>query len=1152
MPNALQQAGASAEPSNYAPLHTSRIFTGLWSNRSFLRDAATTEYQERSGMGRQDSILDGFNSEISTRLTLIRRPGSSVYNSASIPPVNRFYSFNTFTATDELIRVLADTGLGGGTIYDITTDLPAPAPIFTKSAGAGKAFFLGVGNTLYFTDGVDNIQWEYGSGVQSAWGVVAPPNAPQVTQTPRPNNYPAWQPNTAYQVNTPAISGMLIVDNLVSVPSNVKIIPTLSGGRVALLAGTNYDSGSAIPLPDPSFDPSRLLAWVTPGNGFNAAALPAGVYQASAPGGVMASSFQNRSGGYAFDASCNWFAVAWDTTAMADVTLSTSGTYQRIVFVTEAGDDLCFQFGSGPDLGAVPVPAGFSGALSLSQSGMVSCDPVNHSMTGVFRCKVDATSGTPTISNLYDDDSGNVWHGQTGVFTAFWKAGQGTSTEVVLNGTALLIPTTGTDTAAMIFAVVPRYAQYGLPTGYTLSNVVACAAMSGHHASPGNRAHGWNCSLDGQTFVGYMLDSAGNIWDATANILAIGAVVTAAGGDIQYSPGTGTTGATEPIWNPVTGGTTVDNTITWTNKGTAAWQAGHAYSIGDVIMGVVVSPPSTPNQFFVATTPGTSGATEPRWQAGVGLDQDDNGVIWECIGRALTWNDLGPGTPITAASAIVDPDGYLENVYSPGVSGTTAPAFGHELGTLTTDNTVVWQNGGPFAVAATAPVQYGYEFMKSSTNDLSNMSPASQTILVKRGNHVIVQGQGTGQLGVDSIVIFRTAQGGSTFLQAVTIPNPGAGQTWTWVDDLSDDDLNTEWQAQVNGEGTPLPPGATCLGYHLGRIFAAVGNVVWVSSGPDAVVGGSSGNAGFNTFLTCQSRITRFWPCPLGMVVFTVRDAYLILGSATDADPLYMVVFIEDIPLRSFDCFTVNKTTPMMLTGNNTLLSLDPSAGITEIGFPIADRLEDEFDSAASFVTFHKETSRETALYVANGVNHWYRMAQTNAPESGSAWSPRAFIGAGIGCVQSVEVTPGQYRLLMSGTTDGPVLYRDKNTHTDNGNAYAVMTRFGAVVLAVPGQLAALNFITLESVKLGTRASLSLLLGELGGTFESLKRTRQDPTNLPPSESLYSDRYHFAQNQKTAWCRHFQMKVEWPAEDVANELLTFTIHGQTWQEMRAQ
>ena len=148
------------------------------------------------------------------------------------------------------------------------------------------------------------------------------------------------------------------------------------------------------------------------------------------------------------------------------------------------------------------------------------------------------------------------------------------------------------------------------------------------------------------------------------------------------------------------------------------------------------------------------------------------------------------------------------------------------------------------------------------------------------------------------------------------------------------------------------------------------------------------------------------------MVVFTVRDAYIILGSATDADPLYMVVFIEDLPLEATTASPSTRPRPISVTGNNQLVALDPSAGIIEAGFPIADRLIEEYDPAASYVTFHSQSTLDTALYVANGEltgpasgTGWPR---TTHPEQGSAWSTKAALaGFTMGCVQSVEVTPG-------------------------------------------------------------------------------------------------------------------------------------------------
>jgi hypothetical protein len=464
-------------------------------------------------------------------------------------------------------------------------------------------------------------------------------------------------------------------------------------------------------------------------------------------------------------------------------------------------------------------------------------------------------------------------------------------------------------------------------------------------------------------------------------------------------------------------------------------------------------------------------------------------------------------------------------------------------------------NAGPWAVAATDVAQWGYAFENSQILDPSNMSPASITVTRLQGNQVSIQGDGSPDPQVDTIIIYRIPQGGSTFLYLDKIPAPASGQKWTYIDTSPDSDLTPEISAAFNGENTPIPQGATCMAYHLQRIFVAVGNVVYVSTGPTAVLQGGNGNSGFspnNTF-TAQSKIIRFWVSPLGLVIFTVRDSYIILGSGTTDDPLYMTTFVDGLPLRNYDAFTTHLTTPYMMLGTNMVVALDPSAGITEVSFPIADRIEDEFDSSTAHVTFHSQSSKETALYVSDGATEWYRMAATTAPETGLNWSTRAKLAQPFSAIKSIETLPGVNRLLLGpGPDGGPILQRDLTKRTDNGIPYAANATLGSIVLAHPGQLAALAFITLEAMKIGSKAALSILMGEISGDFEPLNRTRQDPPNLPPSNTLYSDRYHFMQNQTAAWCRHFQMDIAWPIEDAANELLTYTIFGQTWNEFRSQ
>ena len=157
MAGPLESAGALPEPSEYAALTMDRHLTGLWTQRSPLRDADVPYlYGKFYSASRFDSLIDGVNREITPRLTDARRAGTSRYNGLVFPAINSFYGFRYVQAAPgaapaEVIRVIADGK--DGVIYDATTG--QKTALMTKSAGAGKARFLTVGTQLYVADGID-------------------------------------------------------------------------------------------------------------------------------------------------------------------------------------------------------------------------------------------------------------------------------------------------------------------------------------------------------------------------------------------------------------------------------------------------------------------------------------------------------------------------------------------------------------------------------------------------------------------------------------------------------------------------------------------------------------------------------------------------------------------------------------------------------------------------------------------------------------------------------------------------------------------------------------------------------------------------------------------------------------------------------------
>jgi len=187
-------------------------------------------------------------------------------------------------------------------------------------------------------------------------------------------------------------------------------------------------------------------------------------------------------------------------------------------------------------------------------------------------------------------------------------------------------------------------------------------------------------------------------------------------------------------------------------------------------------------------------------------------------------------------------------------------------------------------------------------------------------------------------------------------------------------------------------------------------------------------------------------------------------------------------------------------------------------------------------------------------VQGWFRMMSTPAPETGSyTWSPFAKIVSGVKALQSIEVTPGNHQLLLGPVGTGMILQRDLDTNQDGGVNYPANAVMGSCVLAQPGQIAVVPFITVESVGIGTPIVLGVLIDEAlpyyTGPFNILKLWENDPPNLKPSISLPSQRFYLADDSDyAAAMRHMQIQINWAAENFPNELATVTIFGGYLQE----
>lgn len=141
--------------------------------------------------------------------------------------------------------------------------------------------------------------------------------------------------------------------------------------------------------------------------------------------------------------------------------------------------------------------------------------------------------------------------------------------------------------------------------------------------------------------------------------------------------------------------------ITCANKGclgnfvSLPWQPKTAYTVGQEVL--VLN--KTANALYIQTaiTAGTSGATVPTWQTGLGFKTTDGTVTWVNQGTTVVilpggWTKnvfLGAQNRITDGTNI-------QIVVGAGTTGATAPTWNTTPGGQTKDNTVTWINAGPW------------------------------------------------------------------------------------------------------------------------------------------------------------------------------------------------------------------------------------------------------------------------------------------------------------------------------------------------------------------------------------------------------------------------------------------------------------------------
>lgn len=1183
----LESAGAAVQPIAAAPLHVNEFFTGMWTNGSPLGPGPVPYlYQRFYSASRYDRLIDGSDVEVSPRLTLIRRPGHTVYNPGPFPPIDRFYEFRGFSQTDEIIHLLADCDTSTNLLLNPNFVAGATGWGWGQDPGGGGGWSLGtgavpIGDGTFTTGNVaeyngtgsapvaNNERIPCAAGTQIAancWGLGEIGADGYVTL--RINFY--QEPGdillatfASAPITNDYVWRYLTVTATAPAGTTIAMIDLHVQGKTSLYGrwfGSNFSAGYA-PL-------QGTVREVTQPNTNT-------ILWAKDPAAGRTSFVSDGNVLYAGDGvnTHQWVtsAKAWQPNTVwqpGDFILDSNGNIQMAVGSVTANivniqvDDVIVSGG----LHGRKVTLWFDSStpfdvpsnIAITTSGMTTVPAANG--TTPYTVVVESAQQLYWVHNLTSPPI-TAYSNETG--TATTGSGASGSAAPSWNPTYGLVTQDGGNQWVNMGSAVLPWGYPGPTSAPTVTQVTAASIYPAWAAST------WYAPLG----IFDIIDSNGNIQQVTT---------------------AGQTGATgPPTWATALGAVTTDGTVQWTNQGPAAWQANHSYALGasvkvtytystttyqwtsdghgGFIQKPVVQQVSATSMFQV-TVAGMSGANQPSWNNGVNtVTVEASGLTWKNIGNSTSY--LGTKQNISMAAKILDPNGYLQAPSVQAESGATAPtSWSKTLGGTTTDNTEIWLNAGSFAPAATEPWQWAYSGKNSVTGEISNASPVSPSFVPSLSNVPVIQGMGLPEPPWDTIVLWRTAAGGSSLLYDDEFPNPGAGQTWIYTDTNVDPGnvaagsqgtLDANILAPINSQANPPPSNFVPEAYYLGRIWGYTNNVLRWTGGPDTLTGnGNNTMPPVNQFRLPSKGIT-CWPTSVGLICFTSTDIWAVQGQGTSSSPFYIINFQQGIGMASQDALAVNGSTAYAMLTSHQVVSMDPGAGELEVGFPIADIFDGSYDPKLTYLTWHQGRSADTALYVANGSTGWFRMAVVSAPESGNVWSPPAVIHSpgGVRAMLSTEITPGEKILVLGPNVDGnPILKRDSTVHSDAGIPYLAHATIAPVVLSQPGSTAGVQFVVTEErmVDGATALNVKMLFDEIhdavhvfDADWRALRNRSNDPPNLPRQKSVLAQRLWAQQDPSTVIrCRWYEQDLSWAAEDYANELYTNTVYGRLPEKAR--
>src|SRR5579864_3868298 len=429
-----------------------------------------------------------------------------------------------------------------------------------------------------------------------------------------------------------------------------------------------------------------------------------------------------------------------------------------------------------------------------------------------------------------------------------------------------------------------------------------------------------------------------------------------------------------------------------------------------------------------------------------------------------------------------------------------------------------------------------------------------------------VQTADAGTATFNAIEIYRTSDGGGTYLFDGAVTNPGAGLPWTFDDFVADANLDILLIAPLFHQNDP-PPGApgslvktvgTLTRYWQGRLWMVVGNYVYFDSGPDCTNGIPEEAWAPGNRFQFAGPVLNLVPTPdgVGLLVYLADRVAVILGGP-ETISFYATDALGNFGISSPNAIFRDGSIIGQFTTQRQYFAL-VNGQKEEFGSHVADYLTANFPAASTYLTMHRD-GLDVGTFLSNGTDQVLRYG-----DNIEAWSVPAFPAFGAGALRSIETSVGVYSLMLASPNGGTQNYlyvRDLNSWGDggdfganNGTAYATCNIvLGSITLSQPGaRLFPLQHVVIYANAAGTldhggpsQPSIWIMPNEISNTagigFIQLPEVLQEPPigQTNPSKSLLALRYPINMMNSTLasqFIHHLQVKIQFEPESAPNTL----------------